>query len=83
MKCYIKSANGYELQFASNHLGQFLPTNSLAEKLFATAEGARIVNVTIDRYGLGSMRFGDCNFSVIHYATLINMIVALTSNNIS
>lgn len=36
VKDYNKSADGYELQSASNHLGRFLLANLLAEKLFAT-----------------------------------------------
>lgn len=48
VKDYTKFANGYELRFTSNHLGHFLLANLLAEKLFAAAEGARIVNVTSD-----------------------------------
>lgn len=35
VKDYNKSADGYKLQFASNHLGHFLLANLLAEKLFA------------------------------------------------
>lgn len=36
-KDYNESADGYELQFASNHLRHFLLANWLAEKLFAAA----------------------------------------------
>ena len=63
---YNKSADGYELQFASNHLSRFLLANLLAEKLFAAAQGARIIDVMCDAYSLEGMRFDDWNFSVIN-----------------
>merc|ERR1719445_223247 len=38
--------DGQEMQFQSNHLGHFLLTNLLLDKLKAAKEGARIVNVS-------------------------------------
>ena len=64
VKEYSKSADGYELQFASNHLGHFLLTNLLAEKLFATEKGARVVSLTSEGYTLECFRIDDWNFSV-------------------
>lgn len=64
VKEYSKSADGYELQFASNHLGHFLLTNLLAEKLFATENGARVVSLTSEGYTVECFRFDDWNFSV-------------------
>lgn len=40
---YQKSADGYELMFATNHLGPFLLTNLLREKLMG---GGRVITVT-------------------------------------
>ena len=37
--------DGQELQFQTNHLGHFLLTNLLMEKLKASKRGARIINV--------------------------------------
>eukprot|EP00897_Mesotaenium_endlicherianum_P009281 jgi/Mesen1/8381/ME000468S07817 len=50
MMCpFTRSADGYELQFATNHLGHFLLTSMLLSKLKETAQKsgaeARIVNV--------------------------------------
>lgn len=63
VKEYSKSADGHELQFASNHLGHFLFTNLLAKKLFAAEKGATVVSLTSTRYTLERMRFDDWNFS--------------------
>jgi NAD(P)-dependent dehydrogenase (short-subunit alcohol dehydrogenase family) len=60
---FEKSVDGIELQFAANHVGHFLLTNLLMEKLFA-AEGGRIVNVSSGGYVCSRIRFEDWNFKV-------------------
>jgi NAD(P)-dependent dehydrogenase (short-subunit alcohol dehydrogenase family) len=50
------SVDGYELTFATNHLGPFLLTNLLSGHL---AEGARIVNVASRAYLRGRMDLED------------------------
>ena len=64
VKDFQKSADGIEMQFAANHVGHFLLTNLLMEKLVAAGKGARVVNVTSTGYGLGGPRYDDWNFQV-------------------
>jgi NAD(P)-dependent dehydrogenase (short-subunit alcohol dehydrogenase family) len=61
---FKKSEDGIELQFASNHVGHFLLTNLLMEKIIAAGRGARIVNVSSNGFELGEVRFDDWNFHV-------------------
>ncbi|KAH8807624.1 hypothetical protein F5884DRAFT_344288 [Xylogone sp. PMI_703] len=62
MACpYAKTEDGYESQFATNHLGHFLLTALLKEKLLA-AEGARVVNLTSNAGFHGGFDFKDVNF---------------------
>jgi NAD(P)-dependent dehydrogenase (short-subunit alcohol dehydrogenase family) len=63
VKDYEKSVDGIEMQFAANHIGHFLLTNLLMDKIFA-AEGARIVNVSSGGYVCSGVRFEDWNFKV-------------------
>lgn len=55
--------DGFENQFASNHLGHFLFTNLIIDKILA-AEAPRIVSVSSNGHRLGPIRWGDANFSV-------------------
>ncbi|KAF0638800.1 hypothetical protein FPSE5266_04491 [Fusarium pseudograminearum] len=54
--------DGFENQFASNHLGHFLFTNLIMDKILA-AEVLRIVSVSSNGHRLGPIRWGDPNFS--------------------
>ncbi|EDU45970.1 FabG Dehydrogenase with different specificities related to short-chain alcohol dehydrogenase [Pyrenophora tritici-repentis] len=58
---YALSPEGYESQFATNHLGPFLFTNLIMGKLQASA-APRVVMVSSDGHRLGSFRFDDYNF---------------------
>ncbi|WP_280771443.1 SDR family oxidoreductase [Salipaludibacillus daqingensis] len=53
-----ESKQGYELQFAVNHLAPFLLTNLLMDKLIGGAP-ARIVNVSSGAYKFGRLHFDD------------------------
>lgn len=64
MACpYAKSEEGIEIQFATNHIGHFLLTKLLIDKIYAAGPGARIVNVSSSALR-GSIRFDDYNFQV-------------------
>lgn len=63
------NAEGIEMQFATNHIGHFLFTNLIREKLVTAAQKAgnkpgavRIVNVSSSGHGFSPVRFSDINF---------------------
>ncbi|RAL58295.1 hypothetical protein DID88_006408 [Monilinia fructigena] len=62
---FQETLDGIELQFGSNHIGHFLLTNLLLEKILNAGKdgGARIVNVSSTGYELGGVRFDDWNFN--------------------
>jgi NAD(P)-dependent dehydrogenase (short-subunit alcohol dehydrogenase family) len=55
---YRKTADGFEMQFGTNHLGHFALTGLLLDKLLATDE-ARVVTVSSSAHRMGRMRFDD------------------------
>ena len=55
------TADGFELQFGTNHLGHFLLTNLIAPALLA-AGSARVVNVSSAGHAMGTVDFDDPNF---------------------
>lgn len=65
---YRLSADGFEAHLATNHLGPFLFTNLIMDKLVAAAE-PRIVVVSSDGHRLNPFRFDDCNFDVCFVRT--------------
>ena len=64
IKDYSTSADGIETQFAANHVGHFLLTKLLMEKMLAGGKGARIINVSSQGYMSGGIRVDDYNFKV-------------------
>ncbi|OWF50392.1 retinol dehydrogenase 12-like [Mizuhopecten yessoensis] len=55
-----KSEDGYEMQFAVNHLGHFLLTNLLLDRMKKSAP-ARIINVSSSAHYRGKINFDDIN----------------------
>jgi NAD(P)-dependent dehydrogenase (short-subunit alcohol dehydrogenase family) len=55
---YRQTADGFEMQFGTNHLGHFALTGLLLDRLLAI-DGARVVNVSSTGHRFGSIRFDD------------------------
>ncbi|KAL2822817.1 hypothetical protein BDW59DRAFT_149222 [Aspergillus cavernicola] len=55
------SPEGYENQFATNHLAHFLFTNLIMDKILASPS-PRVVNVSSDGHRLSPIRWADYNF---------------------
>ncbi|XP_064599849.1 retinol dehydrogenase 13-like [Liolophura sinensis] len=64
-----KSVEGYEMQFATNHLGHFLLTNLLLEKIKKSAP-SRIINVSSRAHIRGQINFDDINFQKEYHPRL-------------
>ncbi|KAJ5392182.1 hypothetical protein N7509_007672 [Penicillium cosmopolitanum] len=58
---YRVSVDGFESQFATNHLGPFLFTNLIMKKILKSTS-PRIVTVASDGHRLSPLRFDDYNF---------------------
>jgi len=74
-----RSADGYELQFATNHLGHFLLTNLLLPALKAGAP-ARIVNVSSLAHTMAPVDFDDIHFERRRYGRWIAYAQSKTAN---
>jgi len=61
MPPYSKTANGFELQMGTNHLGHFALTQQLLDILNNT-KGSRIVNVSSMAHKSGNINFDDINW---------------------
>jgi NAD(P)-dependent dehydrogenase (short-subunit alcohol dehydrogenase family) len=55
---YRRTADGFEMQFGTNHLGHFALTGLLLETLLRT-EGARVVTVSSSAHRMGRINFDD------------------------
>ena len=56
-----KTQDGFEIQFGVNHLGHFLLTLLLLDKLKQSKSIARIINVSSGMYSQGEINFDDIN----------------------
>jgi NAD(P)-dependent dehydrogenase (short-subunit alcohol dehydrogenase family) len=59
-----RTQDGVETQFGINHVGHFLFTNLIMDKLVAPEKSSRVINVASDGHRLGPVRFDDWNFDV-------------------
>jgi NAD(P)-dependent dehydrogenase (short-subunit alcohol dehydrogenase family) len=59
---YRQTADGFEMQFGTNHLGHFALTGLLLDRLLVT-EGARVVNVASGAHRMGKIRFDDLQWN--------------------
>lgn len=66
---YTKTADGFELQFGTNHLGHFALTARLLEVLEKTPD-ARVVNVASLAHTRGELDFGDLNWEKRKYDSI-------------
>lgn len=64
---YSKTADGFELQFGTNHLGHFALTGHLLDLLINTA-GSRIVNVSSGAHKAGNLDFDDLTWEKRSYS---------------
>ena len=63
VKEYTKNKHGIESQFATNHLGHFVLTALVANKIRAAGTNARIINLSSQGHLISAVRFDDYNFS--------------------
>ena len=66
---YARSADGFELQFGTNHLGHFALTGLLLDRLQATP-GSRVVTVSSYAHWFGWINFRDLNGEKFYYRWL-------------
>ncbi|KAJ6109163.1 hypothetical protein N7486_001397 [Penicillium sp. IBT 16267x] len=61
---YSQTADGIELQFGVNHIGHFLFTNLIINKLVSAhgSQTSRVVNISSNGHELSRVRFEDWNF---------------------
>ncbi|KAF4993033.1 hypothetical protein FGRMN_6769 [Fusarium graminum] len=59
---FTLSPDGFEMQFAIGHLGHFLLTNLIMDKILAS-KSPRVVNISSNGHSLGPVRFADPHFS--------------------
>jgi NAD(P)-dependent dehydrogenase (short-subunit alcohol dehydrogenase family) len=75
----MRTPNGWEMQFATNHLGHFALANALHDAL-AAAGGARVVSVSSSAHLRGDVDFDDLHFERREYDPWVAYGQSKTSN---
>jgi NAD(P)-dependent dehydrogenase (short-subunit alcohol dehydrogenase family) len=76
-----RDSRGYEMQFATNHLGHFQLTARLWNAL-KKAQGARVVTLTSAGHRFGSVDFEDPNFTMRPYDPWVAYGQSKTANSL-
>lgn len=80
MACpFMKTRDGFEMQFGTNHLGHFVFTNSILPALLAGAPG-RIVNLSSGGHSLSNVLFDDPGFETTPYNKFLAYGQSKTAN---
>jgi NAD(P)-dependent dehydrogenase (short-subunit alcohol dehydrogenase family) len=74
-----RTADGFEMQFGTNHLGHFELSRLLVPQLVA-AEGARIVNLSSDGHRLSDVDLDDPNWDSREYDKFVAYGASKTAN---
>ena len=74
-----ETADGFELQFGTNHLGHFALTMLLLERLIST-EGSRVVNVASAAQKLGQLDLDDLNWKKRPYRRMASYGASKVAN---
>lgn len=74
-----RTADGFEMQFGTNHLGHFVLTGRLLPAL-AAAEGARVVNLSSAGHRLGDVDLDDPNWERRDYDKFLAYGASKTAN---
>ncbi len=74
----VRDSRGFEVQFATSHLGHFQLTLALHDALRA-AHGARVINVSSGAHRFGGIRWDDPNFTTT-YDPRLSYAQAKTAN---
>ncbi|MGE0307200.1 MAG: oxidoreductase [Acidimicrobiia bacterium] len=74
-----RTADGFELQLGTNHLGHFLLTNLLLPNVLA-APGSRIVNLSSSAHRRGGVNWDDPNYRTSDYEPWLAYAQSKTAN---
>lgn len=74
-----RTADGFEMQFGTNHLGHFELTRLLTPQLLASG-GARVVNLSSDGHGIGDVDLDDPNWHSRDYDKFLAYGASKTAN---
>ncbi len=76
---FSRTADGFEIQFGTNHLGHFELTRLLTPQLIA-ANGARIVNLSSDGHKMSDLDLDDANWERREYDKFVAYGASKTAN---